>query len=96
MAVKEAIGEITELRELDGDELYGILGYFCKGHVDKQEFAIAVNQEYDLAAIGKVAQVSECHHIYARKVPIPESSSWRFVQCSEPGNGAFPCTYVEV
>ena len=88
--------EINELRELDGDALYGVLGYFCEGHVDKQKFAIAVNQEYDLPSQEKAAHVSSCEHIYARKVPVPGSSNWRFVQCDAPGRGAFPCTYVEV
>ena len=85
--------EILELREVDGDNLgYSVQGYYCVGHVNKVDFAIAVNEQFELA---EAATVFNVFHIYARKVPIARTGFWRFVKCQQ-GRGAFKCTYLDL
>jgi hypothetical protein len=42
---------VEELTTFDNDCYPGeVMGYWCEGHIDPPQFAIACNQEFDLAA----------------------------------------------
>lgn len=88
--------DIEEIREIDGEDLGGVLGYFTRGHIDKQQFAIAVNQEFELADQGSYASVSGTEHLYMIKVPIGYSGMWRMVTSNAAKQGYTPITLCNI
>lgn len=88
---------IVELREIDGDWIGGTTGYFAVGAWDEESFAIAVNEEFNLASLShkEPVLVSDVKIGRCRKVPTPDRC-WRFHECTaeESDRGAFMATYV--
>lgn len=85
--------EVFELREVDGDNYVGVLGYFAEGHVDKQAFAIAANQEFDLASMGNgVIAVSDVQHLWYAKERDDDDCLEYFVYSKTEREGYLPIT----
>jgi hypothetical protein len=76
-----------------------VIGYWCEGHVDPQQFAIACNQEFDLAANETPMYSTEPKHGYFIKQyevdgePL-ECGRHLFVRCKAETPGAIAATFV--
>ncbi|MFC3228746.1 hypothetical protein ACFOGJ_15995 [Marinibaculum pumilum] len=88
---------IEELREA-GEDGGGLMGYYCKGHVDRHAFAQAANRysgatsTYDRRHV----RAERSHHSWWRTVPmVGEPGQFRFVAARGPGAGAYPVTVCE-
>lgn len=86
--------EIEDLREagLDGG---GLMGFYCRGHVDRYLFAKAANDasgartDWDRRHV----RAEEVHHIWWRTVPIAgEPGMSRFVDAEPHSRGAWAAT----
>ena len=74
------------------------LGYWAKGRIDPKEFAIAVNQEYGLADLGRYAPVRAVKYAWYRFVPAIDDDGDRcqaMHRCKEPGRGVFEVTEID-
>lgn len=83
--------DIQELREYQG----GHLGWFSKGHQDKNEFVmeIVTNHDTTIPDLGPLEQ--RTRHEYWRCVPAGDDG-FTFTRPTSPGTrGAFPVTVVE-
>jgi hypothetical protein len=87
---------VEELGELNNPGT--TLGYWAKGHLEKQEFAIAVNKEFDLPCLGKFAPVSAVEHCWYRFVPYVAEYGDRtqmIQKLGAPSRGATPVTFID-
>jgi hypothetical protein len=89
--------EIQELREAgeDGGEL---MGYFCRGHVERHLFAEAANRysgaldHYDIRNV----RPEKCRHVWWRTVQMEgEPKGTQCFKPSVPGPGAWAATVCE-
>lgn len=98
--MKEPIPEIHEIVEVEDDEFGSVCGYYCYGHVDKQQFAIECNKEFDLSAQEKPVYTSAVEHGYLIKTFEDQDgealggSKYLLYKSSPQSAGAFPATYV--
>lgn len=89
--------EIMELREA-GEDGGDLMGYYCKGHLPRHEFAKAANvysgalDEYDI----RYVRADRSHHVWWRVVPMAGQPGQSMFQGAEPNSrGAFPATVCE-
>lgn len=72
------------------DDVGDHFGAYCNGHVDKEQFCVAYNSEFD----GDINPES-VEHILARKVPNMRGNfceGWKMHEVSKPGRGVFKAT----
>lgn len=88
---------IFDLIESGGDG-GDLMGFYCKGHVARHEFAIACNKQtgadcrYDV----RFVRADECHHVWWRTVPISGEPGHTQFCAAEPGaRGAWKATVWE-
>lgn len=88
--------DIEELREFEEDGSFGgVAGYFAQGVIPKQKFAIACNQEFDLANCDdQIVYTDHVKHGYLRKVDLKDCPGQWTIHESSNGIGAFMATYV--
>ena len=70
----------------------GCYGYFAKGTYLAQDFASAVNADWD-------EEVSErdVKHVLWRAVPVRHGEAdYQFIEAKQRGRGVFEATYVEI
>jgi hypothetical protein len=91
------VGKSTEILELVTiDAIYqDCIGYYAHGHWDSQSFAIAINQEYDLARDETPVRVRDVKQGYvttaATDIDLPDE----FIFSQLPRTGYAAVTYVE-
>lgn len=88
--------EIEVLREA-GEDGGNFMGYFCRGHVDKEAFAWAANYYGDhMSGYGhdpRYVNANDVKHIWWRTVPISgEDNQMQYIPAAEPGRGAWAAT----
>jgi len=91
---------VEELTAFDDDCYPGeVTGYWCEGHIDPQQFAIACNQEFDLAGNDSPMHSSEPKHGYFKKQfeadgePLGDGQ-YLLVNCKAENQGAIAATFV--
>jgi hypothetical protein len=89
--------EIQELREA-GEDGGDLMGYFCRGHVDRHAFAFAANRFsgaldfYDIRHV----RADRARHVWWRTVQMAgEPKGTMELRPSLPGPGAWPATVCE-
>ena len=91
-AVLEKQIEVRQLQEFDSGEYLNVCGYYANGLHSLQQFAITVNQDYELACYDQpIIFTSMVEHGYLRK--IPDGCGGYLVVKSKPGKGAFAATF---
>lgn len=93
MKKKDFIGKIIELHEWDNNvELYGSrCGYYTEGWVNKQQFAIVCNKEFNLACLESPVCLHEVKQGYLNRVDFEDGGFYVYPVIYEDG---FPATYV--
>jgi hypothetical protein len=86
--------EILEMVTIDDDIYQDVIGYYAYGHWDSQSFAIAINQEYDLASDERPVWVRDVKHSYMTTMNIDSADQLIFSQL--PRHGYEAATYVEI
>lgn len=88
--MKIEIEEIREAGEYNGD----LMGWFCKGHVDKYEFCKAVwtTTDHCMDSDYKTPFEKGVEHVYWRKIPIRGENGFIFHTAKKGQPGAFPAT----
>lgn len=79
--------EIQRVIECEG---YMILGYYTKGHYDKNEFLEVLKGDYE-----HEGNINDVKHVYIKLSPSPTGAmivNYR----KEPCKGSFPATVIEV
>jgi hypothetical protein len=72
------------------------LGYFSKGHHDKQVFADEVNGQYQ-GPWCQQADPDDVRHVWWRNKPLHSNRfDVEYVQADGPGRGAFPVTVIYI
>lgn len=89
--------EIEELREA-GEDGGDLMGYFCRGHVDRYDFARAAN-EFSGATSGydiRHVEAKRCRHVWYRTVQMRDEPKGQMeFRPSLPGAGAWAATLCE-
>lgn len=82
---------IQELREFEG----GHLGWWSKGHQDKNEFVmeIVTNHDPSIPDLGPLERATR--HEWWRCVPVPGERGTLLIKARSNTRGAFPVTVVE-
>lgn len=75
----------------DADD--GVTAYYCKGHVDINEFMTSMRKEVDADAEILKGSPRHCHLRYQ---PDPSGQYPQVIAFSEPGRGAFKATWLEL
>lgn len=88
---------IEELREA-GEDGGDLMGYWCKGHVDRWRFANAANHysgaadSYDMRHV----RADKVMHVWWRTVPMAgEPGCFRFIDAEPRARGAFAATVCD-
>jgi hypothetical protein len=91
------VDKSTEILELvTSDAIHqDCIGYYAHGHWDSQSFAIAINQEYDLASDEKPVRVRDVKQSYARTEITDSDLPDEFIFSKLPRSGYTAVTYVE-
>lgn len=90
--------EIQELREA-GEDGGSLMGYFCRGHVERDAFARAANAFSGAASSYDARHVrpERCFHVWWRTEQMPEqpAGTCHYRAVAGPGAGAWPATVCE-
>lgn len=90
--------EIEELREA-GEDGGSLMGYFCRGHVDRDAFARAANAFSGAASSYDARHVrpERCFHVWWRTEQMPgqPAGTYHYRAVAGPGAGAWPATVCE-
>jgi hypothetical protein len=61
--------EILDMVTIDDDIYQDVIGYYAHGHWDSQSFAIAINQEYDLASDMTTMNIDSADQLIFSQLP---------------------------
>lgn len=93
----ESLIDIHQLREA-GEDGGGFLGWYAKGHHDKETFCYVVNSSEGLTPDSRrFIQTRHVRHLYYRTQMISgEDSQFQFVECKGPTRGAWAATVADL
>ena len=81
--------DIEAITEYEGGP--DAIWYMARGHVDKQQFAKEVMNEFELEC-----PISQVEHCYAHNRPVGEKGKYVIDLVYKPGRGRYPVTIINL